>query len=647
MNKLFIVFALSFCCMFSACSSVGDIFTEAEKKGIKLRSKPITDLAIQKQLHVKNYGAISDDNIADNKAIQQAIEDAKQSSVPVKIVFDKGTYILQAPEGRHCIIIENAKDIILDGCQAEFKIKDPTKLFLSIINSERIIVKDLSVDYEISPHAQGWVIDVNQEDSTFVVRLDPDYPDVDEPHFRNADYRWGFIKDRHNLPAYKEGTEYRLYLERWEKIEKGIYKYKIRHKIKLKTVEVGDPFVQISRVDGALFAVDRSEDVTFLNLRLYSSPNCFFGTGYCSRVNYIDITAAPKDGSWQASGADGCFNYGGRQGPWVENCYFEAIGDDNLIIKGFRAYCINVVDSKTFDLAHAQHRFLGNQMEFSDYLKRDKNNDKWMVRAGDNLTVVDPVKEKIIARPKVTEVTDLQYGVRIKVDKPIPGLAAGTDFEKSLSFFNEDASLAGFVVKNNIFKSAVRFGFLLKSHDGFIDGNVFERHSDQSIAMINTWQEFGSFAYNLIIKNNTFKLAGGWPIMTAQTDLQKSNRNRNIYGILTTAVTVPFDQWNVNETDVREIKNILIEGNRFINWWQNPAIAINNGYGIQVKNNYFELEPEFAKTSLSETPIAIKVVNSTNIVIKDNVLTGESLDQEQSIKQIRSKNVVLKNNIKK
>ena len=197
----------------------------------------------------------------------------------------------------------------------------------------------------------------------------------------------------------------------------------------------------------------------------------------------------------------GCFNFSGREGSWVEECHFEALGDDNLIVKGYPAYCINAVDASTFDLVHAAVRFERLQPTVGFYQDLEED-DKWQVQPGDTLTVMDPLGRAIAARPVVVEVEKTDRGVRVCVDRSIRGLRAGVDYEESLTFFSEDCCLSGFVVKNNFFRSAVRFGLLLKSHDGLVEGNHFEGHSEQATAMENNCQEFNGIPYNLLIRNN-------------------------------------------------------------------------------------------------------------------------------------------------
>ncbi len=167
------------------------------------------------------------------------------------------------------------------------------------------------------------------------------------------------------------------------------------------------------------------------------------------------------------------------------------------------------------------------------------------------------------------------------------------------------------------------------------------------MCILNTYQEFNGIPYNLLIRNNTFNLASGWPVKTAQTAQHKLNPNRNIFGVVQASVNWAVDRWDIEETAFREIKNLFIENNRFINWWQNPAIAINNGLHVWITGNSFELDKYHAKTALTGAPIAVKIVNSTDVHIEDNTLSGAGLNLKSGIKIVNSSMVTVKNNKQK
>ena len=68
---------------------------------------------------------------------------------------------------------------------------------------------------------------------------------------------------------------------------------------------------------------------------------------------------------------------------------------------------------------------------------------------------------------------------------------------------------------------------------------------------------------------------------------------------------------------------------------------------IQIWNsccNGFKLDESFAQTALAKFPIAVKIVNSTDVVIEDNVLDGPGLNLERGITMVGSGSVTVKSN---
>ncbi len=625
-----------------SCRSIND---NAEDFEISIRREPLRDFIINKIIKVSDFGALPDDGKIDTKAIQQAIDETKRLKDKVKIVFKPGIYRLDASAGRYALLINEAENIIFDGGGAEFMMVNPEILLISVRNSKRIILKNFSVDYELSPFTQGWVSEVNPDKKWLKVEIDSTRLSPDRENFRNADYKWAFIKDRNNLPAFKEGTEFRLYLNDWKHLADNIWLYHTQYTSKLKTVEPGDPFVQISRVDGCLISVSNSKDITLYKLRLYESPACMLGSDNSSRINYLDINMSPKPGSWMSAGADGCFNVNGREGPWVEGCTFNSLGDDNLVIKGTGAYIIDVENDSTFALVRARHKFVYPPLDFETYLKRDIKN-KWEVKEGDLLEVVDPLQEKIISEPRVTKVELLKNSIQVTTDRIIPGIRKGTCSDSSITVFNQSNSLPGFVVKNNTFMNAPRFGFLLKSHDGIIVNNLFKNHSDQSIAMINSYQEFGGRVYNIIIRGNTFEGAGGWPVKTAETAQHSLVRpyGRNIFSVVTATFTLPKGRWDILESKSIELRNLYFIDNKFYNWRQLPALTVMNAKNVTIKNNQFIRDKEFSeKDSLWLGEKAIRILHCQDVEIGKQVFNLDKFNEKKSIEIIDSENVTVKN----
>jgi hypothetical protein len=618
-----------------------------DKSGISLRAEPLRDLKVSDTVRVRDYGAIPGDNRIDTESIQQAINEATGSKKKVLTLFEPGVYRLDATNRTgHALKVRHADGLILDGNGAKFKMTGPGIRLMKISKSQSVIARDFSSDFETSPHTQGWVTNINIKEKWLRVRIDSDWPDPDMKHFRKADYKWGFIKDKDNPVEFKEGTEYRLYLQDWKNVKGNIWQYETEYGSKLKSIRKGDPFVQISRVDGCFVSVGDSRDITLQNLRLYESPACMTGSYNTSRMNYLGVNMSPKEGSWLSSGADGSFNVNGRVGPWVEGSTFNALGDDNLVIKGTGGYIIDVKNDSTFALVRAKHRFKYPPLSFEEYARRDSVT-KWTVTKDDLLEIYDPLSREITSEPVVTKTERLENSVLVTVDRPIPKIREGTTSDSSLTVLNQSNALPGFVVKDNKFLNAPRFGFLLKSHDGLVSDNTFKNHSDQSIAMINTYQEIGGRVYDIMIRGNRFVGAGGWPIKTAETAqhalYREKGTHRNLFSVVTAAFTVSRGQWDILETESIELRNLYIIGNEWYNWRQLPALTIMNARDVVVNDNYFEIENRFSRKDtsyLDKKPI--RILNSNNVEIGPQTFRGSVLTGQKNVEVTSSDSVSMR-----
>ena len=54
---------------------------------------------------------------------------------------------------------------------------------------------------------------------------------------------------------------------------------------------------------------------------------------FSERTCYVGITARPAGNDLFTSTADGIFTTNQRNGPWVEGCHFQGIGDDAVVLK--------------------------------------------------------------------------------------------------------------------------------------------------------------------------------------------------------------------------------------------------------------------------------------------------------------------------
>jgi len=573
------------------------------------RDPPLMDLQTEVDINVRDFGH-------DLAAVKAAFAKATESTRPCRVVFEKRTYVLAGHDERHALIVRGLKNVVVEGNGARLELGDQQKLLLAIGNSENVILRNFTVDYTRLPFTQGWIRKIDHRSATIEIELAEGFPDLDEKVFREARTKAMFVKDRENPLEYKKASEYRLYIDGWTRLGDRRFTCAVDNDNCLKYVEPGDPFVQTARTNGAQIDIGGCRQVTLHNVTINAASPAAVAGGNNGEVNLIGVRMVPRPGAWQTAGADGIFFVGGRAGPWVEDCELNAIADDNLVIKGWRGMCINVVDAKTFDLIRPNLRFTGH-LGVEHYRKSAKHR-RFPVQEGDTLVVVDPKLKKIYARPKAIKVVDSPDGTRVTLDRELPGVAAGTNPSIDCSFFNEAESLPGFVVRNNVFKNGVRFGFLLKSHHGLVEGNHFENYCSHAIAMMSTWQEFGPVSHHVTIRNNTFVGCGDWPLTDTACTLVRYIADRPLFGTIAAALTVPKDRWVVVETDSHGPHDIVIEGNTFRNWYQSPAINLANTHNYTIRDNTFELADEFKKTMLSKEH-NVRLVNCG-----DGVCDGEA-----------------------
>jgi len=555
------------------------------------RAAPLLNLRTEVDIKVRDFGH-------DLAAIKAAFALAAKTSRPCRVVFEKRTYVLKGHAERHALRLDGLKNVVVEGGGARFEVEDPQKLFMRIGGAENVILRNFSVDYTRPPFTQGWIRKVDRRAATIEVELADGFPDLDEKVFREAETKAMFVKDRANPLEYKKSSEYRLYVNGWTRLGNRRFTMAIYNPGCLKYVEAGDPFVQTARTDGGQINMGNCRQLTLHNITIHAASAAGISGGGNGEVNLIGVRIVPPPGAWQATGADGIFFAGGRAGPWIENCELNAIADDNLVIKGGRGMCINVVDARTFDLIRPNHRFSGS-LSLQHYRKKPEHR-RFPVQVGDTLVVVDPKRKQVIARPTAVKVVASSHGTRVTLDQELPWIAAGTNSSTDCSFFNEAESLPGFVVRNNVFKNGVRFGLLLKSHHGVIEGNHFENYCSHAIAMMNTWQEFGPIAHHVTIRDNTFIGGGDWPLRGTECTLVRRIADKPLFGTIAAAFTIPEDRWTVLETDRHEPHAIVIEGNTFRNWYQSPAINLANTYDYTILDNTFELSEAFKKTMLSK-----------------------------------------------
>ena len=327
------------------------------------RPLPLTDLPYTRTFNVADYGARPNSGENALPSIRRALAAAQVVGQGVRIYFGPGRYDLY-PEFTgpgHCLTVTNARELTLDGGQAELVIHNPLAGFLKLADCRRMIVENFEVDYDPLPFTQGIVQDMHPADSAFDLLIDAGYSTFDEPHWQllepNMNWldcaSWGMLKDRSVPGRLKRNCNNVYFAQRFERLGDRLYRMHLAPPDSIRYVEPGDRYVHLSRPEsweGTFVGMQACEGVTFINMLSYCSPSwCYTGWG-SSWLGFINCAVRLKPGRWHTLDSDGINTAGGRIGPWIEDCFFEAGADDTFVSQAGSLAIQRAVDDHTLQL---------------------------------------------------------------------------------------------------------------------------------------------------------------------------------------------------------------------------------------------------------------------------------------------------------
>ncbi len=451
------------------------------------RQLPLIDLNIKQTLYVSAYGAIPNDGLDDTNALYLALAWANMYSNlnnPVRLVFETGKYdIFPAENLNHAFSFTGLDCIIIDGNNAEIINHNPQVGVMFFDGCGKVIVKDLSIDYDKLPFTQGKVTAVNSTNKTFDLTIDDGFPQLDEPYFITAPEKWGFLKEQSG--KLKSGADYLFPYYGWTKVTDKIYR--VSQPNLINQVKTGDYFVQIARKNGSdVFHVQNSSQFTFLNVTIFASPTVAFGANDNYEWNIINCNVIPKQGRLHSTNADCIHANGSYFGAWVQGCRFEAVSDD-------------VVNYK-YGLRNIESVLASNQIRISGYVDTEDTLQFYNPRDGIYLG------EATVVSTRTSSGVSGQQDVTLSKNIAISQTGSHQTADK---VYIKNRSNQSFVFRNNILKNIRRYGMFLQNSSGIIENNVFESMSGGGIRIENgvDWKE-GFSANNIVIQNNIFTNCG-------------------------------------------------------------------------------------------------------------------------------------------
>jgi parallel beta-helix repeat protein len=527
------------------------------------RNLPLLDFPTTIDVKLTDFGAIPNDGKDDGPAFRKALDFCKKvakTGTGVRLLFFKGRYDLFSGKNRfHLIELKNANNIIIDGKGSEIIIHNPLKGFFSIFKSQNIIVKNLVIDYDPLPFTQGKIVAVDVKGKTFDFQLDEGFPSLNHDMFQKANRVWGMLMDPKIPGKLKDGAPNYYASKDFEELKPGTFRIKMKGRRLLTFMEVGDLYVHVARNNGStIFKSNGSKNITYLNNTSYTSPAGSYAAVNMEEWNIIGCEVKLKEGRIHSANADCMHVNGGKFGPWIENSLFEGYSDDAINMKNTKRYILKQISSTELIV-------------------------KWKVIKGDVLRIYNPREGKYLGTYKVVSNKFLgDAKMRITVDKPLPENLKVGDTKKADIAYMDNESNESFVIKNNTFRNARRYGILIQASYGLIEKNVFENLSQSAITLINgvDWGE-GFIAHNIVINQNIFNNCGYDETYLKQKDF--ATIQMRVTKLKNPDATTKWS--GVATADWQGLNNIQITNNIFS--YNKRALSVESSVNTIIKGNKF------------------------------------------------------------
>jgi hypothetical protein len=353
----------------------------------------------------------------------------------------------------------------------------------------------------------------------------------------------------------------------------------------LKFMGVGDLYVHVARSNGStIFKSNLSKNITYLNNTSYTSPAGSYAAINMEEWNIIGCQVKMKTGRIHSANADCVHVNGGTFGPWIENSLFEGYSDDAINMKTTKAHILE-------------------QRSPTELVVKQK------VKKGDVIRIFNPRKGVLIGEFEVIENEFLGNAkMRITLNNPIgQKLEVGSTKKHDIAYIDTKSN-ESFVIRNNTFRNARRYGILLQNSFGIIERNVFENLSQSAISINNgvDWGE-GFIAHNITINQNIFNNCG-----YDATYLKEYNAAAIRMRVTKLKDLEVTRKWNGVETaDWQGLENIIITNNTFL--YNRRAISIECSVNSVVKLNKFIRNSK----DLSKDSEEILQKNNSNLTIEN------------------------------
>lgn len=535
-------------------------------------------------LSATDFGLVADDPAGpaepdaapDNLgAVKRAI-DACRAQGASRLVFPKGVYRFQA---REALPFLNLTNIVVDGQGSEFLFRKlhPGVAAVTLMECDHVVLRDLRLDWDwsVTPLASLCRVTGVAADG---MGCDLAFPDLDEAEVervREAPWMQFFpvdplefrIQSSEKIPSPVEGFE-----------ALPGNRLRVTFKQPVPLVEGRTYCIRHQYYDMSAFRVGNSRHLLFDEVTIHSMP----GMGWVFRDDMShwglrNCKIARREGSRRpvTTTADGLHVIESRGNLLLENCEFNGIFEDNLNIHDNCAQGVRRVDDRTLVLV---------------------GNNRWRMRAeaGHAIALYRPDFSPLGYQSRIDAVAYQGNDTVLTLAEPLPESVPGPTLVSNLHFDTANVRIA-----NCRFNGGGRI--LTSARNLTIEDCVFDHTFGQAVQLAIDivpphWAE-GRPASNVVLRRNVFDSVNG----TARAD---------------GAAVCTFTRWPAGATDAPLYRNLLIEGNRFVNT-AGPALSLHNCQAVTVRDNV--IDTAGLKGVGMPFPAAILTTRSADLALGGNL----------------------------
>ncbi len=560
--------------------------------GLASEYGPIRQLTILAPTNV--YSIPAD---ADAATIQNTIANAV---TPAVVNFASGTTYTLSPSASYLIALGNKSDLIINGNGANLVFTNPMVGLASFSNCQRLIMRDLTVDFNPVPFSVGTIVS-SQSNGEFVVDVDSGMPAFNAAHMV-ANWTWGVLLDPAVPGKLKDGAP--LVVDTSKTYGAQLVSgYTNRFRLKLADPSnsihftANTKYIQFARDPGGkslvTFSGGNSVDVTCLNITNYAISGGHYICTDGSDYKILNCKALIKSGRWFGGNADGVHVRYNGVGPWVEGCEFNGIGDDSVALYSKGVFIQQKLSNSSLRLG-------------TDY---------FTLTVGSRFTIFNPREGTAVAENrKVLSVTAVGSPVTawdVTFEPSVTAAIQTSDPDplKNDQVFDSTRVSSQFALRNNTFKNVRRFGSIIRASYGVIEGNTYENISDIPIVFRNEpdhWRN-GLNSSDIRVQNNVIRNSG-----FSASAQNKGQIELMLAKLGSSTLLNTFGAW-------RGHRRMVIEGNEIWNW-QERGIVISNAGKILVSKNKISADAGVTFNN-SRNHYGIEVDNTEDLQLLGNNIT--------------------------